>query len=213
LLTHGPFVKQTWAKDLDGNGRPIVLANTDPTPDGVVLFPSGAGATNWWPSTYAPEPGLLLVPALEQGGLYYSGNHAKPRKGELYEDGAGEERPDKDSYADVVAINPRDASVVWRHRLALKRDYSFSTGGLMSTSGGLVFGSLDQLFYALNTSTGSMAWQFHAGGAINAAPISYQADGVQYVAVAAGSTVIAFSLLDPPVPAGRPSKSGSGRGF
>ncbi|KAF5407066.1 MAG: hypothetical protein Udaeo2_28500 [Candidatus Udaeobacter sp.] len=37
----------TWAKEIDGNGRPVVLPNTDPTAEGNRVCPSGTGGTNW----------------------------------------------------------------------------------------------------------------------------------------------------------------------
>ena len=37
-------------------------------------------------------------------------------------------------------------------------------------------------------------WQFNTGQSFHASPMSYAVDGVQYVAIAAGSDVISFSL-------------------
>jgi len=41
-----PFVKETWAKGLDEKGRPIVLPNTEPTPEGSLVHPDGHGGTS-----------------------------------------------------------------------------------------------------------------------------------------------------------------------
>jgi hypothetical protein len=39
FVTGVPFVKQTWAKGLDSNGRPIMLPDTEPTPKGQLVYP------------------------------------------------------------------------------------------------------------------------------------------------------------------------------
>jgi glucose dehydrogenase len=39
---------------------------------------------------------------------------------------------------------------------------------------------------AFDAATGERLWQFQCGAGVNAPPVSYEVDGVQYVAVAAG---------------------------
>ena len=41
------FTKQTWASGLTNDGSPKVLPNTEPTEEGVLVYPSLQGATNW----------------------------------------------------------------------------------------------------------------------------------------------------------------------
>jgi alcohol dehydrogenase (cytochrome c) len=60
-------------------------------------------------------------------------------------------------------------------------------GGILATSGGLVFtGEANGWFTAYNSSNGKQLWQFHAGAGVNAPPSSYTVDGKQYVVVGAG---------------------------
>lgn len=64
----------------------------------------------------------------------------------------------------------------------------------MSTAGGLVFGAdLDTLF-ALDAQTGRELWRFPAGAQIRAAPVTYSIAGRQYIAVAAGHSILVFAL-------------------
>ena len=49
-------------------------------------------------------------------------------------------------------------------------------------------------FEAVEARTGHALWQFNTGQTIHASPMSYAVDGAQYVAIAAGSDVISFSL-------------------
>jgi len=49
-------------------------------------------------------------------------------------------------------------------------------------------------FFALDAANGKLLWRLQTGGAIYANPISYMSDGRQYVAIAAGSAILVFSL-------------------
>jgi len=47
---------------------------------------------------------------------------------------------------------------------------------------------------ALDAESGKPLWKFQTGGVVIAPPISYLMDGKQYIAVAAGSSMITFAL-------------------
>jgi glucose dehydrogenase len=60
-------------------------------------------------------------------------------------------------------------------------------GGALATAGNLVFmGEGNGWFDAFNAKTGERLWRYNLGAGVNAPPITYQVNGVQYVAVAAG---------------------------
>jgi PQQ-dependent dehydrogenase (methanol/ethanol family) len=60
-------------------------------------------------------------------------------------------------------------------------------GGALATGGGLVFsGSSDGHFYAFDAVTGKILWDANTGLGYGAAPITYEVNGVQYIAIAAG---------------------------
>jgi len=64
-------------------------------------------------------------------------------------------------------------------------------GGVLSTAGGLVFtGEGSGEFSAFDSATGTKVWGFNCGAGVNAPPISFEIDGKQYVAVAAGGSQI-----------------------
>ncbi len=42
-----PFVHQTWAEGMDGNGRPLLVKEGKDSRDGVLTFPSNKGGSNW----------------------------------------------------------------------------------------------------------------------------------------------------------------------
>jgi outer membrane protein assembly factor BamB len=69
---------------------------------------------------------------------------------------------------------------------------------VLATAGGLVFaGAEEGNFFALDAATGEPRWQFQTGGGVRANPISFEIDGRQHIAVAAGndSGLRALALL------------------
>ena len=60
-------------------------------------------------------------------------------------------------------------------------------GGVLATGGGLVFtGEGNGNFNAYDAMDGRPLWKYHSQYGVNAPPITYAVDGIQYVAVAAG---------------------------
>jgi alcohol dehydrogenase (cytochrome c) len=91
-----------------------------------------------------------------------------------------------------VAIDPATGDIKWR--LAMERHPS---GGAMATAGGLVFmGDRFGNFIGLDGRTGKVLWRFQTGAPVYAPPVSYSFEGKQYIALAAGSAVMAFALPD-----------------
>ena len=72
-----------------------------------------------------------------------------------------------------------------------------SWGGTLTTATGLViFGEEGGGLMAADATTGKPLWMFQTNHTWKASPMTYVFDGKQYVAVAAGSNIIAFGLHD-----------------
>ena len=70
-----------------------------------------------------------------------------------------------------------------------------SWGGTMTIAGGLVFfGDDSGSFEAVDARNGRPLWHFLTGQTFRGSPMTYSVDGVQYVAISAGSDVLSFSL-------------------
>jgi quinohemoprotein ethanol dehydrogenase len=92
--------------------------------------------------------------------------------------------PSLDMHASLKAWDPVARKVVWEHKYPSFMDH----GGVLSTAGGLVFqGSLDGKLRVFDDRSGQVLKEIDTGSPIIAAPASYVVDGVQYIAVLAGS--------------------------
>lgn len=191
FLRATPFVeKLNWATGIDQSGRPE-LSGRIPTKKGTYICPSIVGATNWFSPSYNPDTGLFYVMALESCNLFYS--DPKPfAEGETYY-GTGTKLPSGERMQKVlVALSVADGKAAWRYPQAGQGN---SWGGTLTTASGLVFfgddgGSLE----AVDAKAGHPLWHFNTGQSFSASPMTYAIDGVQYVAICAGSDVFTFAL-------------------
>jgi len=92
------------------------------------------------------------------------------------------------------ALDIQTGKVVWEVPQVGKAE---SWGGVLSTSGGVVFFCDDSdAFAAVDARTGKRLWQFQANRLWKASPMTYVFDGKQYIAVASGQSIIAFALQE-----------------
>lgn len=186
-----PFVqKLNWAKGIDASGRPQ-LSGRIPTAQGTYICPGINGATNWFAPSYNPDTGFFYVIALESCNLFFT--DPKPfAVGQTYYNTGTKLPPDERAQKVLLAYSVRDGKIVWRYPQVGTGD---SWGGTLTTAGGLVFFGDDAgSFEAVDTQTGRPLWHFNTGQTMHASPMTYMVDGVQHVAVAAGSDVFSFAL-------------------
>ena len=181
LIASRPFVRQNWAEGLDPGGRPIPNKALEAAQGGFVIYPGGTGGTNWWSPSYDPALGTFFVPILEQGAVFVADSRTPPADTAL------------PFYTGVRALDARSGALRWEHRHEPRLTDS-STGGLLSTRSGLVFGSDLSTFFALDARTGKRLFAFETGAKIAAAPITYRTDGQQHVAVISGRDLLVFAL-------------------
>ena len=184
FLKATPFVHQTWAEDIDAKGRPILKADNAQSRDGVLTFPSNKGGTNWWSPSYDPELSLMFVPSLETGMIFFPGMETNSPP-----------IPAGPIYTAVRALNAFTGELVWEYRSDV-RNRDNTTGGLLSTQGGIVFGSDMSVLFALDSKTGKKLWSINAGEKIEGTPITFSLKGKQYVVIAAGANLMTFGLPD-----------------
>jgi alcohol dehydrogenase (cytochrome c) len=189
FLVGTPFAKQTWALGLDENGRPIENPETIPSVDGAVVYPDDDGAANWFSPTYSPQTNLIYQNVREKGGVYYLAD-ATYEPGKIYMGASRRVVTGEDPKGFLRALNPLTGALVWEIAV-----HAPPWAGLMSTAGGLVFsGTMEGDFFAADAQTGDVLWRFQTGGAVYANPITYLSEGRQFVAIAAGNSLVTFAL-------------------
>jgi alcohol dehydrogenase (cytochrome c) len=189
FLMGKPFARQTWAKGLDAKGRPIVLPNTDPSPEGTRVCPGLAGAANWMAPSYNPETGWFYFPVREQCDIYFSSpavyQEGKPFWGSVFR-GVTDEK----EWGELRALDPLTGESKWTFKY-----YKAPWAGTLATAGNLIFaGDEDGYLMALDAKAGKLLWKFYTGSPLNTSPITYSVDGRQYLTMPSGSTVITFAL-------------------
>ena len=198
FLLGKPFAKQTWAKGLDENGRPIKLPGTEPTKEGVKVYPAAQGATNWYAPSYSPRTGLFYLSVwADYWGVFYLGEPIYTA-GNRY-DGSLVERiypnhmAEEDAgYGAIRALDPETGERKWEFKMR-----EVSESGLLTTAGDVLFsGSIEGNFMALDVETGKLLWRKNLGARTDNSPITYLVDGKQYVSVKAGLTLLTFGLRE-----------------
>ncbi|MFQ5889802.1 MAG: pyrroloquinoline quinone-dependent dehydrogenase [Gemmatimonadota bacterium] len=152
-----------------------------PTAEGVRMLPGANGGAEWSPTAFNPQLGYQFIAALHQPMNYIT--HFSPyEKGKLWLGSAFVAVPGEDQGGYVVAVDVNTGDVAWSHETE-----DPMMGGLLATAGGLVFtGEGNGDFEAFDAETGDILWKFNCGAGANAAPMTYELDGRQYVTVACG---------------------------
>ncbi|MGJ4895927.1 MULTISPECIES: methanol/ethanol family PQQ-dependent dehydrogenase [unclassified Bradyrhizobium] len=186
LLAANPYVKVNWASSIDlKTGKPVETDVTRDAREGkkVTVYPSILGGKNWEPMSFNPQTGLAYANTLVFGG-HYKTEPATYKAGEWY---LGMDLTDLWDWPEgprgqLKAIDPMTGKTKWEQPSDIPR---FS--GVLSTAGGVVFsGKLTGEFEAFDADSGKKLWQFQTGSGIEGQPVTWQQDGVQYVAVTSG---------------------------
>jgi alcohol dehydrogenase (cytochrome c) len=173
------------------------------TPKGTKVCPGPSGGFEFSPASQDPMTGDVYEQTLDECYIYTS----QPQKttsshGVGQPDFGGSFAPDlkAPTTGSITAINDATGKFAWQDKLSRPAE-----GGLVSTSGGLLFfgdgvspsspsQKLAGWFEAANASTGKILWKANLGVPIVAAPMTYEVDGTQYVAIAADSDLVVFKL-------------------
>jgi alcohol dehydrogenase (cytochrome c) len=195
LLLAKPFVRNlTWASGIGSDGRPIKLPNQEPTPAGTKVCPSQDGATNWFSPSFNPATGLYYVQTFEKCSIYTKSDQGPWQSGKTYLGGSQKTASDPTPQRILRAIDIRTGAIAWE---LPQPGPAISWGGTLTTAGGLViFGEEGGGLMAVDAVTGERLWLFQTNQTWKASPMTYMFDGRQYIAVAAGSNIIAFSTDD-----------------
>jgi len=95
--------------------------------------------------------------------------------------------PGYDYIGEFVAFNPVTGERAWEYR---PESGAPMTAAALATGGGLVFGgTADRRLFALDADNGEMLWETRLNGDISGAPVTFEVDDRQYLAVGAGGRI------------------------
>jgi alcohol dehydrogenase (cytochrome c) len=188
------YVKRvTWAKGLDASGRPIVVPGMEPSHEGKIVCPSLDGASNWYSTSFNPRTGLYYVQTNDKCGLF-TRTDMEWEAGKGFMGGSFAQAPGLPAERVLRAIDFRTGTAVWE---LPQTGAVNSWGGVLSTSGGVVFFGEDSgALMAVDAASGAPLWSFQTSQLWKASPMAYSFDNRQHIAIAAGPNIIAFGLPD-----------------
>ncbi len=163
-----------------------------PTPEGTRMLPGANGGAEWSPISVDPTLNYAFVAGLHQP-MHYKTHSAPWEKGRLWLGSAFVAIPGEEQYGLFSAVNLANGAIAWQKKVEQPM-----MGGALSTAGGLTFtGEGNGNFNAYNSRNGNLLWQFHAGAGCNSAPMTFEMEGEQFIAVACGGNFqLSFPLGD-----------------
>ncbi|WP_127817733.1 outer membrane protein assembly factor BamB family protein [Microbacterium sp. CPCC 204701] len=142
----------------------------------ILSTTSQNGGGDWSNQSYSHSTNLVYFPYGTNPVAHYNGASANGLRAiGQYQTGG------------ILAYDASTGEVVWRNHLGT--DMSHGQGPLTTASDLLVVGQIDGRALIMDAVDGDVLWEFQTGSGISGAPVTYEIDGEQYIAViAAGST-------------------------
>jgi quinoprotein glucose dehydrogenase len=168
----------------------------------VICYPGYHGGGLWGGGAWRADRGVLY---LAHNEIPWSLKLVAAPEGSAYPyEHTGYLRPeDKDGYpaisppwGRISAVDLNSGKILWQaphgeyKELTAKgipRTGTYNRGGVIATKGGVLFasGTLDNVFRAYSQADGKPLWEYELGGGGYATPATYEADGRQFVVIAA----------------------------
>jgi alcohol dehydrogenase (cytochrome c)/quinohemoprotein ethanol dehydrogenase len=196
LISAKNVTEVSWATHIDlKTGRPVEnpAARYNQTGQYFHSRQNPNGVHTWHSMSFSPKTGLVYIPIHSSNFVYGHDARFKPQLmgtnlgvdflGNVPANAKAAEEALASAQGRLIAWDPIAQKEVWRVERA-----GPANGGALATAGGLVFqGTGMGEFTALDAATGATLWSSQAQTGIMAAPIAYQANGKQYVAIMVGS--------------------------
>ncbi|OUJ11869.1 PQQ-dependent dehydrogenase, methanol/ethanol family [Acetobacter sp. DsW_063] len=191
------YAPVNWASKIDPKtGRPVFTGDASywEKKGPVLVRPGFWGGHDWQPMSYNPATGLVYIPKHVFAVEYEDTPDYKyiQHKRNFYQLGVGaaamkDDPADMEKWAKswtgaLLAWDPVHQKKVWEVPYT-----TIFNGGTLSTAGNLVFeGTADGRVVAYNAKDGTKLWESPAQSGVIAAPVTYEANGAQYVTFMVG---------------------------
>jgi alcohol dehydrogenase (cytochrome c) len=153
----------------------------------VIVCGSIQGGINWQAVAYSPQTNAIYAPT-NNACMRYTPNEVEPTLGGYHSSAESTRIPVPGGGPDVgqlTAINVATGETLWQ--LSQRAGMG---GSVLTTGGGLVFVTDDaRRFRAFDAETGEILWEQILNASAGGFPVSYEVEGVQYIAIAAGGGV------------------------
>ena len=149
----------------------------DPQWDAPILSTTSQnGGADWSNNSYSHSTNLVYYPYGTNPVAHWNGAAANGQRAiGQYQTGG------------ILAYDASTGEMAWQNHLGT--DMSHGQGPLTTASDLLFVGQIDGRLLAMDAVNGDVLWDFQTGSGVAAAPVTYEIDGEQYVAIfAAGST-------------------------
>lgn len=156
-----------------------------PSFEGTILYPGILGGSNWSPVAVDEKQQLAFVAGIH-APIKYTLHETEAKDGKPGIRYASSEPADAQRWGLLSAIDLSSGKIKWQNKLEQPL-----IGGVLATAGGLIFtGEGNGNFNAYEADSGKLLWQSKSEYGVNAPPISYEVDGIQYIAVVSGGNSI-----------------------
>lgn len=190
--------KTTFVEGFQSDGTPIIDSSFYFTKEGDTRLVCGFRWVDFEPAAYSPDTGLYYRP--NNDSCWNVTAKSLPNDWKPGDSAIGDtytQNPDMfDRLGAISAIDPATGKTVWEFTTPYAQYM-----GPVATKGGLVFaGFADRHFRAFDAKTGDVLWEQVLPAAIMGNPISYEVNGVQYVATLDGGSLSIASSHQSSVP-------------
>ena len=209
LISAKNYVPNTWASHVDlKTGRPAINPESYVAEKPHLMTPSYGGGHSWNPMSYSPLTGLVYIPTMEQwmvesrlpdGQFKFVLGQPTLGAGVAYTDlrkelNAEAETRDK-GY--MLAWNP----VLQKEAFRIPYPHPANGGTLVTAGNLLIEGTINKTLAVYRADNGAKLWEMPVESVPVAAPMTYEVNGKQYIAVNAGwNSAIVHQLSTPEHP-------------